>query len=249
MTAPLRWPDVSVRVMNARATTDERIWQAALALFARQGFAGTTTRDIADASGLTVGSLYHYMGSKDDLLEQVMFGAMTGLLAASEALAAATDDAVSVIVELVRLHVEVHARHRFETKVVDREIEQLAPANRKKITAMRDEYESRWRSAVAAGMAQGRFQVPDPSLVTLALLGMCTEVANWYRPRGRMSPEALGLRFADLSLALLRTTSESGQPVTVADLTLPDLGPFMAIYEGRGGYGMVGAKAASRSGA
>lgn len=235
--------------MTTRVSTDERIWQAALTLFARQGFAGTTTRDIADASDLTPGSLYHYMGSKDDLLEQVMFGGMTGLLAASAKVVQATDDPVETVAGLVLLHVAVHAKHRLETKVVDREIEQLSPANRKKISAMRDEYETLWRSNIAAGIENGSFHVPDAHLAALALLGMCTEVATWYRPRGRMTPQALGLQFVDLSLSLLRASGEAGRPVVAAELGLPELAPLLATYEERGGYGMVGAKAASRSGA
>lgn len=235
--------------MPNQASTDERIWNAALMLFARQGFSGTTTRDIADASGLTPGSLYHYMGSKDDLLEQVMFGSMSGLLASSAMLAGATADPVSRIAALVRLHVAVHARHRFEAKVVDREIEQLGPANRKKIIAMRDEYESLWRTTIEAGVKAGSFHVADAHLATLALLGMCTEVAAWYRPRGRSAPEVLGTDFAEMGLALLRTTGKDGRPVSVADLELPDLASALGAYEQRGGYGMVGAKASSKSGA
>lgn len=92
--------------------TEDRIWNASLALFARQGFAGTTTRDIADASGLTVGSLYHYMGSKDDLLENMMLGGMTGLLEAATAVVVATKDSPERLGSLVHLHVAVHAHHR-----------------------------------------------------------------------------------------------------------------------------------------
>lgn len=232
----------------ARASTDDRIWQAALTLFARQGFAGTSTRDIAEASDLTPGSLYHYMGSKDDLLEQVMFGAMTGLVRAAAALTEAATDPLPRLAGLVRLHVAVHAEHRFEARVVDREIEQLAPAHRKKITAMRDQYETVWRETVAAGIDAGSFDVPDPRLATLALLGMCTEVATWYRPRGPLTPEALGLQFADMSLALLRARDEAGAPLRVDSVDVPELDPFMEIYEARGGFGMVSAKATSRRG-
>jgi len=228
--------------------TEDRIWLAALALFARQGFAGTSTREIADASGLTAGSLYHYMGSKDDLLEQVMLGGMTGLLEAAAAVVAATEQPPQRLVSLVQLHVAVHARHRLEAKVVDREIEQLPPATRKRIGAMRDEYEGVWRGVVSAGIDAGDFGVADARLATLALLGMCTEVATWFRPKGPLTPEALGLEFAQMTLSLLRA-GRSGVPLTVADLEVPAVGPFIAAYERRGGYGMVGAKAASRRGA
>jgi AcrR family transcriptional regulator len=234
--------------MTSRATTGERIWQAALELFARQGFAGTSTRDIAEASGLTQGSLYHYMGSKDDLLEQMMFGAMTGLLNASRALAESTREPLPTVAGLVQLHVAVHARHRLEAKVVDREVEQLSPASRRKITAMRDEYEALWRSTIAAGVDSGGFRVPDPQLATLALLGMCTEVATWFRPRGRMPAEAVGVSFVDMSLALLRSSDAQGRPVDSTAVSVPDISPFLAIYEERGGQHTVGAKGMARNG-
>lgn len=235
--------------MNTRASTGERIWQAALTLFARQGFAGTSTRDIADASGLTQGSLYHYMGSKDDLLEQVMFGAMTGLVNAARELTRATDgDPVPTLAGLVQLHVAVHARHRMEAMVVDREVAQLGPANQRRIRAMRDAYEDLWCTTIVKGIEAGRFDVADARLATLALLGMCTEVATWYRPRGRMSEDLIGLRFVEMSLGLLRATDAGGGPGDAEKVSMADIAPYLAIYEERGGHGMVGAKATARAG-
>ncbi|MGB3374205.1 MAG: TetR/AcrR family transcriptional regulator [Microbacterium sp.] len=233
--------------MTTKAAADERIWRAALALFAKQGFAGTSTRDIAEASDLTPGSLYHYMGSKDDLLEQVMFGGMTGLLQASRALAEATVEPVPTVAGLIRLHVQVHAKHRFETKVVDSEVEQLGSANRKRIVAMRDEYELLWFTTISAGLAKEQFWVSNPRLATLGLLGMCTEVSTWYRPGGRMTPGDLGWEFADMGLAMLRAKDEHGRAAAIGGVSTLDLSPYLAIYEQRGGYGMVAAKATSRS--
>ncbi len=41
---------------------------AALALFAQRGFGGTTMEDVAQAAGVTVGTLYRYLPDKDGLL-------------------------------------------------------------------------------------------------------------------------------------------------------------------------------------
>jgi AcrR family transcriptional regulator len=51
-----------------RADTHARIHQAALALFARQGFETTTLDDIATAAGVSRRSLFHYFGSKEDIV-------------------------------------------------------------------------------------------------------------------------------------------------------------------------------------
>ena len=39
-----------------------------VALFAAKGFHGTGIRELADAAGLSSATLYHYMGTKEDLL-------------------------------------------------------------------------------------------------------------------------------------------------------------------------------------
>jgi AcrR family transcriptional regulator len=46
----------------------EQIIKSATALFVKKGYDKTTVRDIASKSGITVGTLYHYITSKDDIL-------------------------------------------------------------------------------------------------------------------------------------------------------------------------------------
>jgi AcrR family transcriptional regulator len=50
------------------AVTRQHVLDTALALFRRQGFARTTMRDIAGATGLSLGAAYHYFPSKDALV-------------------------------------------------------------------------------------------------------------------------------------------------------------------------------------
>ena len=40
--------------------------------FARDGYAATGIRQLAEEAGLTSAALYHYMGSKEDLLVAIM---------------------------------------------------------------------------------------------------------------------------------------------------------------------------------
>ena len=50
------------------AQTVERILVAAAHVFAERGY-GATTNHIAEAAGVSIGSLYQYFGAKDDILE------------------------------------------------------------------------------------------------------------------------------------------------------------------------------------
>lgn len=52
--------------------TRERILDTAEALFAERGFAGTTLRDVADAAGLRIPSLYNHFAGKEALYAAVL---------------------------------------------------------------------------------------------------------------------------------------------------------------------------------
>src|SRR5258708_22013251 len=62
----------------------EEVYRAALRLFREKGYHATSMQDIAAAVGLYKGSLYHYIGGKEDLLIQVFERAMASLLAEVE---------------------------------------------------------------------------------------------------------------------------------------------------------------------
>src|SRR5579864_6419477 len=66
----------------------EEVYAAALRLFRQKGYHATSMQDIAAAVGLYKGSLYHYIGSKEDLLVEVFERAMGSLLSEVEGIVA-----------------------------------------------------------------------------------------------------------------------------------------------------------------
>lgn len=67
-----------------RTDTRQRILDVAAHLFATRGFAGTSTRDIADELGVTKAALYYHFASKNVLLQHIVaqaFSAVNALLA------------------------------------------------------------------------------------------------------------------------------------------------------------------------
>jgi len=50
----------------------ERIERAAIRVFTRLGFHGTSVRDLAKAAGVSMGNLYNYYPTKDDLFRRVI---------------------------------------------------------------------------------------------------------------------------------------------------------------------------------
>ncbi|MDA7967244.1 helix-turn-helix domain-containing protein, partial [Ruegeria sp.] len=62
--------------------TGPRIRKAALALFAKQGYAAVSMRQIASEVGVQAGALYNYTPDKQSLLFRLMQNHMQELLAA-----------------------------------------------------------------------------------------------------------------------------------------------------------------------
>ena len=177
----------------------EEVYIAALRLFREKGYHATSMQDIAAAVGLYKGSLYHYIGGKEDLLVQVFERAMGTLVTDAERIAA--DSALSASGQLRLLlerHVSAVAENLDALTVYLHEFRALTGAPFDRVAAQRERYAALVAEIVARGVARGEFRAPDVGIATLGVIGMCNWVAQWYRPEGRLSALQIADQFADL---------------------------------------------------
>lgn len=207
---PRRTPAEPEPAPDAEPDAAARIREAALELFATRGFHGTGIRQLAERAGLSSATLYHYMGTKEDLLVALMTGGLDRLIALAEAVEAEEPDPLRRLAALVRLHVREHAERPRETRVVDDQIGVLDGAARDAVVALRDRYEDVWRRALDPLVGDPSVALADAAAAALArraLLEMCTGVAHWYRADGALGLEALGEAHAAMALRLVGATS------------------------------------------
>ncbi|MFM7300778.1 MAG: TetR/AcrR family transcriptional regulator [Crocinitomicaceae bacterium] len=62
--------------MKKELNTEEKIKEAAKAVFLQKGFSGCTTREIAKASGMNVALVCYYFRSKDQLFQLIFQSVM-----------------------------------------------------------------------------------------------------------------------------------------------------------------------------
>ncbi|MER7500940.1 TetR/AcrR family transcriptional regulator [Nonomuraea pusilla] len=203
-------------------TTGERIERAALELFAEKGFAATGIREIAERARISSGALYHYMGTKEDLLAQVMNRGNARMLYLAEAALDGADGAAERLARLVTVHVYVHAHAQLDALVIDNELRSLTGEARSRVMGLRDRYEVLWRDALSDGRAEGTFRFNELGIARLALLEMCTGVARWYSPRGPVDDRTLGTTFVDMAFGLLNACGPDDRRLTHADVAIPD---------------------------
>ena len=91
---------------NANAATRERILDAAEALFADNGLAGTAVRDIARDVGLTAASLYNHFSGKQELYEAVLARGVQPLIEMMQSIEtdAQTTEARTELIERIMVH-------------------------------------------------------------------------------------------------------------------------------------------------
>ncbi|MDP9484266.1 MAG: TetR/AcrR family transcriptional regulator, partial [Actinomycetota bacterium] len=80
--------------------------QAALTLFAERGYRATSMRDIAGLLGVRAPALYNHVGSKGEILREIMQSTMDRCLIDHTEAVSGTDD----VVEQLRRAAEAHAR-------------------------------------------------------------------------------------------------------------------------------------------
>ena len=192
------------RVGESAAATSQRLLEAAAEAFAARGFHATTTRDIASRAGLSPAGVYVHFSSKEELLYQL---SREGHEAARDLLVAATRDAdgpIEALRAIMGAFARWHAEHFKVARIVQYEFHNLTPEHREAVLRLRKEIDAIVRKVVAEGVDRGEFDVENVPDTTLALLSMAVDVARWYDPDIRRTPEAIGRAYADMGVRLVR---------------------------------------------
>ncbi|MHB8617963.1 MAG: TetR/AcrR family transcriptional regulator [Chloroflexota bacterium] len=197
--------------------TSVSINQAAVDLFFKHGYEATTLRQIAAKVGLQVGSLYNYITGKQELLFRIMSGIMEELIAEEHRQL----EGVAGPVERLRLFIETdvvfHANRSKEVFIGNSEIRSLSRPDRKKIVALRDQFEEILAAILREGEARGDLHVADVKMVSYAILAACSGVSSWFNPRGRFSAQDIARVYADYIVrGLIARSVENDRPVAIS---------------------------------
>ena len=168
------------------APTDRRevILREAAELFARQGVAATTVREIADAAGILSGSLYHHFASKDDIVDAVLSTFLTELRERYDEVLAEDVDPAERLRGLVHVSLQTVAQHPRATEIYQNDARYLQADDgptivRQSARAVRNA----WISVLEDGAASGAFRDDVPVKVIYPLLrdGLWL-TARWFVP-------------------------------------------------------------------
>lgn len=187
--------------------TRARLREAAVLAFSRLGFHATTTRDIADAAGMSPAAVYVHYRTKEELLFAIARSGHEVTLRLVQAALDGADGPTEQLASAIREFVIHHARDHTTARVINYELGALTEAHGHEISRQRRQIDSLIRSTVETGVRAGEFDTPDPAKCASALLSMGIDLARWYRDDGGWTPEALGDFYADAALRMVGAPS------------------------------------------
>jgi TetR/AcrR family transcriptional regulator, cholesterol catabolism regulator len=167
-------------------------------IFAQRGYHATGIAELCEANDLGKGALYHYIGSKEELLaamhDRVMDEVMLG---ADRVVEAGGSPSLQLAMHGEELLDVIH-RHPDHVWVFLHEFRALTGERAAKCHKRRRQYESRIEAVLQAGVDSGEFRDLDPSLTARAWLGMHNYTYLWLPPRGRLSARDVAKPFSEV---------------------------------------------------
>jgi AcrR family transcriptional regulator len=196
---PARSPNWQVR-RQAIVDTSARV-------FARRGYHATGINELCTANELGKGALYHYIGSKEELLAAIHDRVMDEVMQSAERVAEAGGRPRAQLTMLGDQLLDVIARYPDHVWVFLHEFPALTGERAKQFRLRRREYERRVEAILQAGVDAGEFRDVDPRLTALAWLGMHNYTYLWLKPKGALSAHDVAERFADIFISGISKSS------------------------------------------
>ena len=168
---------------SGTAAADKRrmILDAAMRVFARQGFHTCRVSDIADEAGVAYGLVYHYFSSKEAILDTLFLERWDLMLAAIAEVDSRERSAREKLAAIAGFIVDSYRHDPELMKVIIVEVTRAANTfGRTHLAQIREAY-SQIASIVADAQASGAFRAEiEPAFAALAFYGLIEQVLTGW---------------------------------------------------------------------
>ncbi len=163
-----------------RKITRDAFLQTSLRLFVERGFKATTMRAIADQLQIEAPTLYNYVKSKDELLEDQVFFIADQFLTGMQHIADSSYSPAEKIKEVIKLNVRLTSEYPYQVGLLVNEWKHLKEEKLSAFIDSRATYERLFREIVRAGIEQGELRSMDEEVATYSILSSVRWLFSWY---------------------------------------------------------------------
>jgi AcrR family transcriptional regulator len=163
-----------------------------------------TLRDVAEALGTERASIYYYIGSKEELLQEIVRDALERDMLAAKEIRRSTASTPEKIRALIDSMVLSYAENYPHMNVYIEDLGRIARQDSEWAVDVIEEtrqYEALVRAILMEGQQDGTLRADIPLGVSaMALFGMINWMYRWYRPSYPTPPEEIARALAEIFL-------------------------------------------------
>jgi AcrR family transcriptional regulator len=167
-------------------------------VFAQGGYHGTGIAELCEANELGKGALYHYIGSKEELLVAITDSVMDEVIIGVDRVAASGGSAVERLTMLGAEYLDIVVRLPDHVWVLLHEFPALTGERATDFHKRRHVFESSVEDLIREGMKSGELRKSEPRIAALAWLGMHNHAYLWLSSGGRWSAKDVAAQFAQI---------------------------------------------------
>jgi AcrR family transcriptional regulator len=180
---------------RARDEKRDAVLRMAVRLFLDEGYHRTPLARVAERLNITKPALYNYFQNKEEILRELFrlgdeqYEESFGRIERGEG------DGLQKLRELIRAYARVMTTDSGMcfARLDDRE---LGEESRAAVRASKRRYDVAFRKQIERGIEDGSILPCDVKLAAFAVAGALNGLADWYRPDGALSAEAIADEFA-----------------------------------------------------
>lgn len=187
MTNPTDPPATPRAAVSEHELKRRAILEGAAGVFARRGFVAGTTKEIAAEVGLTQPAIYHYVGSKNDLLREIAIQVDRDMVAALEAGLGRSDKPADQLRGIVEEYTAAVVRDRRSFAVFWQEGYWLPQDVQELIETDQRTFIAQVSQVVDELQRSGTLPAGPAPVVARAILSMPSWMYHWYQPDGQLT--------------------------------------------------------------
>jgi AcrR family transcriptional regulator len=177
--------------MAESTDTATKLIEVAIELFSEHGFKGTSIRDIARMTGMTISSIYYYFGNKDGLLLAILDHSCKHLVETLRETAELDMEPLDRFKLLVSSHIGLVKVHKREAKIFFLDEEHLSPEGNERNRQFQFDILNIYRKQLRSLKALGYVKYRHITVLAFNILGVINWHLKWYRPEGPLPLEEL----------------------------------------------------------
>jgi AcrR family transcriptional regulator len=177
----------------------QAILETAARVICDRGYEGASIQEIADACELTKAGLYHHIGSKENLLAEIMGYGMDLFEAQVLSPVRDIDDPVLRLRACMDRNIKLVTRGSSKhITIILHEHATLKGTAGKAIDARKKKYVRFLEQSFAEAVMKGLIRPVSPKVAAFSFLGMVLWIYKWFRPDGELSEEQIAEAMIDL---------------------------------------------------